>query len=165
MNNNDDDFISIPIPRGFYHVVVKALADAQAAELLDQTATDGTGGSTPPNASATSAQVAMRAKLWPSPEVARLKVMLDNATMRALMDLTCRAPSTRVSFPELYGHVGRTKAQAQADLAHFTKLIRLHFNPGGIWPVLVHPAGGPDSSSSYEATPELAAAWNGQSAT
>jgi hypothetical protein len=142
MNTLNGEFVMVPVPQRFYPAVIKALADAQAAEQGDRGAL---------------AVVDARGA-WTLEQVRKLRGMLDNPTMLALMNLTCQRPGTPISFVEVCEHAGRQKAKAQADLAHFTKLIKLHFNTEGNWPVTPHPAGA-DGSISYEATTEVAAAW------
>lgn len=142
----DDDLVNVAVPRRFYALVIRTLADALASEASEQGAPPA-GGSKPP---------APAAREWTADEVRHLKRLVTNPTARMLMDLACAEAGKRVSFKEVYERAGRSYGQARADLAGFTKLIRQRFD-GLNWPLHVEQSA--DGTLTYDAAPEIAAAW------
>ena len=143
----DDDLVNVAVPRRFYALVIRTLADALASEASKQGESAPTGGSKPP---------APPARDWTADEVRHLKRLVTNPTARMLMELACAEAGKRVSFKEVYERAGRSYGQARADLAGFTKLIRQRFD-GLNWPLHVEQSA--DGTLTYDAAPEIAAAW------
>lgn len=135
---DSDELVDLPVPRRLYPQMVQALATALAAERSDDVS------ATLPSGS------------WTAPDIAQLHRLVRNNTVRALMDLVCASPDDRVSFQEVLKHAGRSYAEARADLAGFTKLIRANFNRSD-WPIAVVQSGA--KGLMYSATPTVANAW------
>lgn len=140
----EDEFINVAVPRRLYGLVIRTMADAMAREAHEL----------PKLQTEKSPDLPERA--WTAEDVRHLNLIVTNPTVRALMDMTCKRAGTRVSFREVFEHVGRNYGQARADLAGFTKLIQQRFNRSN-WPV--HVKQGADGTLTYDAAPEIAAAW------
>ena len=133
-----DDLVNVAVPRRFYPLIIRTLASALSAEEL-------------PSAAASE-------RPWTRDEIHQLKrLTADNATVRALMEMTCASPGTRVTFQEVYERAARTYGQARADLAGLTRISRQRFGRE-TWPVNV--VQGPDKVLTYDAEPAFAQAWN-----
>lgn len=133
------ELVDLPVPRRLYSQLVQALATALAAE------------------GSTGATVKHAPGFWTEQEIAQLRRLVQNKTVRILMDLTCASPDGRVSFQDVRERAGRTYHEARADLAGFTKLIRANFNRSD-WPLAVVQSGG--EGLMYSATGSVARAWN-----
>lgn len=140
-NDTSSELVNVPVPRRFYPLIIQTLAIALAAE---------SNGSLPSASSPNE-------RAWTSDEIRHLRRVVPNGTVEALMELTCASPKKRVTFQEVYEHSGRTFAQARADLAGFTRLVRKSFGRER-WPVNV--VQGPDKGLTYDAEPAIAEAWN-----
>jgi hypothetical protein len=134
-----DDLVNVAVPRRFYPLIIRTLASALSAEEA-------------PAAAASSERP------WTRDEIHQLKrLTADNATVRALLEITSASPGTRVTFQEVYERAGRTYGQARADLAGLTRISRQRFGRE-TWPVNV--VQGSDKVLTYDAEPAVAQAWN-----
>ena len=126
-----DDLINLAVPRRFYALVLRVLADAMAAETTAPGAT---------SVAAVAESALGHDRPWTAEDVRRLHGLITNPTVRALMDLTCARPGHRVSFGEVQERAGCEFRQARADLAGLSRLVRRHFGRHN-WPVNVTQVG------------------------
>ena len=144
-NNADDEMVSLSVPKRHYAAVVRALAEAMAAETGQTKAT------------AVARPTRKGEREWTAEEVGRLRSLLTRPTARAMMDLASKNPGEGVTFTQVVEKVGCERRAGRGDLAAMTKLIRKRFSRDN-WPLRVTQS--PDGIT-YEASPEIAAAWNG----
>ena len=140
--DSNDELVALPVPLRLYPKLVQALAAALAAESGDRH-------------DARPAQTQ-----WTPAEIGRLHRLVRNRTVRELMDMTCASPGERIRFQDVFARVGRTYAEARADLAGLTKLLRANFDRVD-WPIAAIQNGG--EGLVYVATPIVADAWSAES--
>jgi hypothetical protein len=143
-NNNLDELISVAVPRRYYPLVLKTLAQAMAAETPEQPAPAGQGSSS-----------STGDRDWTDDEIIELESMLTRPTIREMLNLTSEHLGKRITFGQVASAARREPRKARGDLAALTKLVRKRFRRNN-WPVRVTQA--PDGLG-YEAIPEVAAAW------
>jgi len=140
-----DDLVTLAVPRRHYALIIQTLANALAGETAGRSL---------------AAAVAGDRGAWTVDEIQHLRRLVDNPTVRILMDLVCASPGKRVAFRDVHKRAGRTSPQARADLAGFTKLIRQRFNRE-TWPINV--VQNPDGGLTYDVDPVIADAWKSAS--
>jgi hypothetical protein len=145
----EHELVNVAVPRRHYALVLRTLADAMAVEA-------GVNPSTQGGATLGAGEMAA-AERWTPDAVRRLRRLLTNPTALALLELTCAEPGRRVSLSDIREKAGRTFHQSRADLAVLTKLIRQRFGHDR-WPVNASQTS--DGTLAYDASPEIAAAWN-----
>lgn len=120
-----DEIVNFPVPKRFLPVVVRALADAmeKGSTLL------------PPASPEPSASTAGETnKGWTKDDVVKLNMLLQNATVRKLLEMTTAAPQQWVGFKDLMDAAKRSYGEARGDLAGFTQLIKRNFDRE-LWPI------------------------------
>ena len=95
---------------------------------------------------------------WDAESLARLSEVATNPTVRAAMDLCAERPGEWVSIRELEAKGGRTQAEARADLAGLTMMVKRRFGRRN-WPFEVQWAAGGDENAYYRMEKDVAATW------
>ena len=119
VKGEQEEFISVPVPKRVYPAVARIIADALAE---------------------TSGAREGRIRGWTASEIAILKGDLKNKTAITLLDMTARRAGQWVTFEELCTEAGRKKREAMGDLAGFTQHIKLRLKKVGstskdVWPL------------------------------
>ena len=141
-----DEFVNIAVPRRLYAQVIRFVADHLDA--------DGHGGTTPPPPPSGS-PVGQR---WDGSRFNALWKTLATPTPRALLEVTSERPGEWVAFREICDKAGVPAAQAAAELAGFTKLLKREFGDR-TWPVQVQAPSAAGEGSQYLMSAELAKEW------
>jgi hypothetical protein len=140
-NEDPNEIVMVAVPRKHYQAVILLLA-----RLMGGNAVPGN----PPEVS------------WTREDVRRLTLEPLNPTVRALLDLTCDAPETRVALTQIQRRARTEYAQARGQLAAFTKLLQKRFARTD-WPVRAEQ--GADGKLYYTAPQDFAEEWNTKRAT
>lgn len=146
--HNNDDLVNVPVPRRYVMDVYQFLAEREQAAAS----------SSANKAINNNASSDNRTQWWATDgRIPRLKKVIENETVLALLDLTADHATTWVSFEQVYRTVGRPFNQARADLGSLTVLIKRLFpnNTGGWWPVEIKEG----SPIEYQMSEEIARQW------
>lgn len=127
-NMADEEIVSFPVPKRYLPVVIRALAHAMEE------------GEVPlPPASPEVISVTQKGdgnRGWTKERIAKLKSLVQNQTVRMLLNTAATKPEQWIGFRELMILAGRTYGEARSDLAAFTQLIRRNFEQDA-WPIQV----------------------------
>ena len=139
-----DELVALQVPRRYYEVVIRALADAIADDNDSAT-------SVGPSDDGASAN-----RGWDEESIASLKQKVQNPTVRLLLDTTANQPDQWLRFRDLMQLAQRTYGEARGDLAGFTQLIRRQFERDN-WPLQFESSD--DGQLRYRMSPQIAQWW------
>lgn len=146
----EDEMVSLAVPRRYYGAVVRALAEAMTSgasdgsALISREAQDGVNGYPHQD--------------WSREDVRRLKQEVHNPTVRAIFDLSVEREGEWISIRELERHTGRRFGQVRADLAGLTRLCKRKFGRSN-WPVIVEWVADDEPHCSYRVPIDVARWW------
>lgn len=148
IEEHEDDFVNVPVPRRYVLDVYGFLA---AREQKNSTISP-----------TELAGKENRNQWWEAyGRVARLRQATTNKTVLTLLNLAARQPTEWVSFADVCREAGCSSNQARADLRGLTLMIPKLFpdtNQGAWWPVEIRDREG--SPIQYCMSEEIARQWN-----
>lgn len=122
-----EEIVNFPVPKRYLPTVIRALANAmeEGSTALPPTSPEPP---VPPLGEAN--------RGWTKDDVAKLKQLLQNTTVRKLLEMSADAPREWVGFRDLMDAAKRNYGGARGDLAGFTQLIKRNFAREA-WPLEV----------------------------
>ena len=147
---NNEDFVTMQIPKRLMRVVVQAMADAWDQEGPSKPVSDfglvvGTSGYT-------------------EADIRAVRREVTNASVSKVMDYLAKRPGKPVGFSELAKVAGRPHLGLRGDMAGFTKSCTRARGGRGEWPLLVQwdatvPGQGGRGELTYRMEPDIARWW------
>lgn len=146
-NVNQEDFVSLPIPRRFYEEVLLYLAKLKDTELNES--------DFPVSDSARPGYGELSFRGWTRSDVRRLSREITNPDVRAVFTLPFENGNETVSMRELMNYTGKTSEQISGGLAGLTRKAKRDFG-SETWPFL--PSTGGDGLAEYR-VPRFVQEW------
>lgn len=153
---DNEDVILLPVPKRFYARMVQALA--QEIHKVDDRIQD----TTPAKSTLLEVEPSV-VKSWRRDEIAQLQRIVDNPTVRTLLNLAAQRRGDWVTFTELMERLGRTSDGIRADLAGLTRLCHRQFYKEGlntqVWPIEIDWRMAPSETTRYRMPREISRWW------
>lgn len=146
MQDQDPDFIYIPIPRRHYSTVMQALASAEAPP--EPPASQETSGSKDGGRPVIE---------WTREDLERL-ARHANPTTRGILDLGSAQPGTWIALWDVSETTGRSKQSAKADMSGLGRRVHSRYGRSNL-PFEHQWAAGGRPCVYYRVTPEVAEMW------
>lgn len=146
-NVNQEDFVSLAIPRRFYEEVLLYLARLRAAELSEPTI------SALDNMQAGKDELSFRG--WTRSDVRRLSHEVTNPEVRAVFTLPFENGKETVSMRELMDFTGKNSRQIAGGMAGLARMTKRDFG-SETWPFM--PSTGGDGLAEYR-VPRFVQEW------